>query len=123
VGRAEAGETTTPFGDGNLEKWREVAVRRCPIRTILLAPNLETGESGFFVLWTFLKNREMNSAETYFYVLALLSRASLVGATHEVVTSCALVRLMGPACAHRATLVSVVPCRSSHAMSVGATPS
>jgi hypothetical protein len=55
VGRAEAGETATPFRDGNLEKWREVAVRRCPIRTILLAPNLETGESGFFVLWTFLK--------------------------------------------------------------------
>jgi hypothetical protein len=55
VGRAGAGETPTLFGDGNLEKWQEVAACRCPIRMILLAPNLETEESGFFVLWTFLK--------------------------------------------------------------------
>jgi uncharacterized membrane protein YobD (UPF0266 family) len=32
----------------------------------------------FFILVFFKKNREMNSAETYFQVLALSSRASLV---------------------------------------------
>jgi hypothetical protein len=38
----------------------------------------------------------MNPAETYFQVLAFLSCTSLVRATHEGITSCALERLMGP---------------------------
>jgi hypothetical protein len=65
----------------------------------------------------------MNSVETYFWVLALSSRTSLVDAIHEGVAPCALAQLMGPARARRATLASVVPRRSSHTMSVSVTPS
>jgi hypothetical protein len=38
----------------------------------------------------FKKNQEMNPAETYFQDLAISSRVSPVGATHERVVPCAL---------------------------------
>jgi hypothetical protein len=44
---------------------------------------------------------------------------SLVGMTHERVTPCALVQLMGLARVRRAMLASVVPRRPSRAISVG----
>jgi hypothetical protein len=46
----------------------------------------------FFLFWPpFLKkNQEMNPAETYFQDLAISSRVSPVGATHERVMPCAL---------------------------------
>jgi hypothetical protein len=62
-----------------------------------------------FFYFGLLKNQEMNPVETYFHDLALSSRASLVGVTHEGVVLCALARLMGPTHAQHAKMVSVVP--------------
>jgi hypothetical protein len=45
----------------------------------------------FFVFWPFFKQfREMNPPETYLQDMALPSRGSVVGTTHEGVTPCAL---------------------------------
>jgi hypothetical protein len=44
-----------------------------------------------FVFWPFFKQfREMNPPETYLQDMALPSRGSVVGTTHEGVTPCAL---------------------------------
>jgi hypothetical protein len=74
----------------------------------------------FFVFFIFL---EMNPIKTYFQYLILSIHVHLVDTTHEEVTQYALARPMRLTRARRTTLTSVVPCRSSRAMSVDATPS
>jgi hypothetical protein len=79
-----------------------------------------TSPADFFVFFIFL---EMNPIKTYFQYLILSIHVHLVDTTHEEVTQYALARPMRLTRARRTTLTSVVPCRSSRAMSVDATPS
>jgi hypothetical protein len=51
----------------------------------------------------------MSPTETYFHVLTLLSRTSLIDVTHEGVALCALARLIRAVHTRRATLASTVP--------------
>jgi hypothetical protein len=56
--------------------------------------NFKIKSEHFFNFGPFLKNQEINPAETYFHVPTLSSRVSPIGTTHEGVVPCALVRLM-----------------------------